>query len=67
MYDALNAFTGLIMMSSAAKSSTDYEKAIQRFEAFIEEASLYLEEYQEELINIVGAILVPKKLRILLN
>ena len=63
MYDALNAFTGLIMMSSAAKSSTDYEKAIQRFEAFIEESSLYLEEYQEELINIVGAILVSQKLQ----
>ena len=47
--------TARYLMSSAAKSSTDYEKAIQRFEAFIEESSLYLEEYQEELINIVGA------------
>ena len=50
-------------MSSAAKSSTDYKKAIQRFETFIEESSLYLEEYQEELINIVGALLVSQKLQ----
>ena len=63
MYDILNAFTGLIMMSGMANIISDQEKAIERFETFIDEAALYIEEYQEELINIVGAILISQKNR----
>ena len=63
MFDILNAFTGLVMMSGAANIISDQEKAIERFESFLDEASLYIEEYQEELINIVGAILISQKNR----
>ena len=63
MFDILNAFTGLVMMSGAANTISDQEKVIERFESFLDEASLYIEEYQEELINIVGAILISQKNR----
>lgn len=63
MFDILNAFTGLIMMSGTANIISDQEKAIERFESFIDGASLYIEEYQEELITLAGAILVSRQTR----
>ena len=61
MMDALEAFAGLFMINSEMNNIQAQPPLIERFCTFIDHASLYMDEYEEDFIQIAGHIMMAQK------
>ena len=59
--DALNAFMGLFLMSGELPTTAEYKKVAEHFSVFVENVSLYIEEYEEEFIQVCGCIMMAQR------